>query len=87
MKTYIDKDRRVVDYLSEAVEKSGIQVIDKIIRGGADGAKLAENGIPCPNIFTGGSNFHSRIEWAAVPAMIKSCEVMVNLSRIWAEKG
>ena len=71
----------------EAVEKAGISVIDKIIRGGTDGARLAEMGIPCPNIFTGGSNFHSRIEWAAVPAMLKSCEVMVNLASLWAEKG
>lgn len=87
MRTYIDKEPKVVDYLYEAVEKAGIQVVDKIIRGGTDGARLAEMGIPCPNIFTGGSNFHSRIEWAAVPAMVKACEVMVNLSVIWAEKG
>ena len=87
MKTYIDKDRKVVDFLLEAVEKSGLEVKEKIIRGGTDGARLAEMGIPCPNIFTGGSNFHSRIEWAAFPAMVKACEVMVHLSGLWAEKG
>ena len=87
MKTYIDRDRKVVDFLYEAVEKAGIAVVDKIIRGGTDGARLAEMGIPCPNIFTGGSNFHSRIEWAAVPAMLKACEVMVHLTGLWAEKG
>ncbi len=87
MKTYIDKDRKVVDFLYEAVEMTGIKIVDKIIRGGTDGARLAEMGIPCPNIFTGGSNFHSRIEWAAVPAMLKSCEVMVNLSKLWGDKG
>ena len=86
MKTFIDKNSRGLDILFKAVEDSGLKGESKIIRGGTDGARLGEMGIPCPNIFTGGSNFHSRIEWAAVPAMVKSCEVMVNLVKLWGKE-
>ena len=86
MKNFIAKDRKVVDLLLEAVENSGLIPESKIIRGGTDGARLCELGILCPNVFTGGSNFHSRIEWVAVPAMLKSCEVMINLVKLWSNE-
>ena len=86
MRNFINRDRKVLDILYQAVRDAGLEPESKIIRGGTDGARLGELGIPCPNIFTGGSNFHSRIEWVAVPAMVKSCEVILNLVKLWKDE-
>jgi len=77
----------VLQHLEEAIRETGIEPVYKIIRGGTDGARLSELGVPTPNVFTGGHNFHSRQEWAAVPAMIRAVKTAVNLCRIWAEGG
>jgi tripeptide aminopeptidase len=76
-------DQRVVAFLDEAVRAAGIEPVYKSIRGGTDGARLSERGIPTPNIFAGGENFHSRTEWAALSAMTRAAETVVNLARIW----
>ena len=60
-------------------EKTGIKPVHKLIRGGTDGSRLSELGHPCPNIFTGGQNFHGKLEWAAVPAMERAVQVIINL--------
>ncbi|MDY4888320.1 MAG: peptidase T, partial [Sphaerochaetaceae bacterium] len=57
----------------------------EVIRGGTDGARLAEKGIPCPNIFTGGDNYHSLKEWAALPAMVDAVNLIVEIIRCWAK--
>lgn len=75
------------DYLEEAVRYSGLDPIWEPIRGGTDGSKLSELGLPCPNIFTGGQNFHSVQEWLSVDSLLKTIETMKNLVKIWAEKG
>ncbi len=77
MREYIPQ--KVIDSLNQAVEKSGLSPISEAIRGGTDGARLSEAGIPCPNIFAGGKNFHSRYEWVSLEVMKKSLEVMLNL--------
>ena len=77
----------VLQHLEEAIRETGIEPVYKIIRGGTDGARLSELGVPTPNVFTGGHNFHSRQEWAAVPAMIRAVNTAVNLCRVWAEGG
>jgi tripeptide aminopeptidase len=87
MRDFFRDDPRIVGYLEEAVRASGIEPVYKSIRGGTDGARLSEKGIPTPNIFAGGMNFHSRTEWVALSAMTRAAEVVVNLARIWAEKG
>ncbi len=79
MKDYIDRDKKCLSYLEAAVEKTGIKPVHKLIRGGTDGSRLSELGHPCPNIFTGGQNFHGKLEWAAVPAMERSVQVIINL--------
>ena len=79
MKEYVDKNKKCLSYLEQAVEKTGIKPVHKLIRGGTDGSRLSELGHPCPNIFTGGQNFHGRLEWAAVPAMERSVQVIINL--------
>jgi tripeptide aminopeptidase len=71
--------------LEQAIRETGIEPVAKIIRGGTDGARLSELGVPTPNVFDGGYNFHSRQEWAALPAMGRAVEVAVNLCRLWAQ--
>ena len=83
MRKYMERDTRVVDYLREAVRLSGAKLIEKSIRGGTDGARLSEMGIPAPNIFAGGANFHSVREWASLRAMVKAVRTILNLIQLW----
>lgn len=77
----------VLDNLWEAAIRSGVTPEWKPIRGGTDGSKLTEMGLPTPNIYTGGQNFHSRTEWLSVDFMNKSVETLINLAQIWVEKA
>jgi tripeptide aminopeptidase len=85
MKLVLDKHPQVLEKAAKAVEMAGIQPCKNIIRGGTDGARLSYMGLPTPNLFTGGANFHSRQEWIALEDMQKASEVMVNLMKIWTE--
>lgn len=85
MKLVLDKYPEVTDKAVKAVEMSGVKPEKNIIRGGTDGARLSFMGLPTPNIFTGGSNFHSRQEWVTLEDMQKASEVIVNLMTLWAE--
>ena len=84
MKLVLDKHPEVVEKAIKAVEMSGLAPQKNIIRGGTDGARLSYMGLPTPNLFTGGSNFHARQEWIAFEDMQKASEVIVNLMKIWA---
>ena len=55
-----------------------------IIRGGTDGARLSHRGLPTPNLFTGGSEYHSRREWASVQDMAAAAAMLVELAQVWA---
>jgi tripeptide aminopeptidase len=85
LRYYLEKVPEVVGLLEQAIRETGIEPVAKIIRGGTDGARLSELGVPTPNVFDGGYNFHSRQEWAALPAMGRAVEVAVNLCRLWAQ--
>ena len=85
MKEKISSSPEVVDKLRQAFLNTGIEIKEKPIRGGTDGSQLTEMGIPTPNIFTGGRNYHSRLEWLSVPEMISSCRLVVELIRLWGE--
>ena len=85
MHDFLVRDPRIMDFLEEAVRMSGVEPIRKIIRGGTDGSRLSELGIPTPNIFTGGQNYHSKSEWAALPAMVLSVKCLLNLAGLWAQ--
>jgi tripeptide aminopeptidase len=85
MKLILDKHPEVLEKAIKAVAMSGLKPAKNIIRGGTDGARLSYMGLPTPNIFTGGSNFHSRQEWIALEDMQKASEVIVNLMKLWAE--
>ncbi|MCL2792917.1 MAG: peptidase T [Spirochaetaceae bacterium] len=84
MVDHIGKESLGIKLLFEAVKKSGTEPVEKIIRGGTDGARLSEMGIPCPNIFTGGHNYHSREEWAVLSSMVKASDVIITLTELWA---
>jgi tripeptide aminopeptidase len=76
---------KLVTVLEQAVLNTGIKPIRKYIRGGTDGARLSAMGIPSPNIFTGGHNFHSYKEWAALPAMVRATETIISIAYLWKE--
>lgn len=79
MKNELDKHPEVVKRLEKAYQAAGVQIIRKPIRGGTDGSRLTEMGIPTPNIFTGGHEFHSRNEWVSLNSMSKAADVLINL--------
>ena len=87
MKYKLDEDPRVVERALEAVRRAGLEPVRHAIRGGTDGSHLSYQGLPTPNIFTGGHNYHSPREWIAVPDMEKAVETIVHLARIWAEES
>jgi tripeptide aminopeptidase len=76
-----------LDFMFEAAERAGARPHWEPIRGGTDGSRLTEMGLPCPNIFTGGQNFHSVTEWVSINALEKAVETTVELCRIWGERG
>ena len=87
MKDVLVKFPHVVEYAAEAIRRSGLQVIQESIRGGTDGSRLSYMGLPCPNIFTGMQNIHSKLEWISVQDMAKASETIVHLCMIWEEKS
>ena len=87
MKYVLEKYPFVTDYALEAVRRSGLKPLRNIIRGGTDGARLSFMGLPTPNVFTGGHNFHSKREWISISDMEKAVETILHLMQIWAERG
>ncbi|MDR3303063.1 MAG: peptidase T [Treponema sp.] len=83
MKEKIDEQPEVLALLQKAVDNVKIAWKQKPIRGGTDGARLTQMGIPTPNIFTGGRNAHSRLEWASVSDMTAACQVVIELIKLW----
>lgn len=86
MKGELSKQPLVTKKLVEAVKSIGITPCFKPIRGGTDGSRLTELGLPTPNIFTGGHNFHSRFEWASLAQMIAATETVIALVKNWAAR-
>ena len=85
MKDKIDENPLVLERLKTALDNTGIAWHLKPIRGGTDGSRLTQLGIPTPNIFTGGRNFHSRLEWISVSEMCAASRVIIELIRLWGE--
>jgi len=81
------KDPRVLDCMWEAARRAGLEPKWVPIRGGTDGSRLTEKGLPTPNIFTGGQNYHGLTEWLAVDGMEKSVATVVHLIQLWVEKS
>jgi len=87
MKSKIDESPRALDLLKAALDNLGVEWQLKPIRGGTDGSRLTELGIPTPNVFTGGRNFHSRLEWVSVREMCAACRAVIELARLWGERA
>ena len=87
MKEKIDPVEYIVDIAREAMEELGISCILRAIRGGTDGAGLSYKGLPCPNIFAGGHNFHGRYEFLPVESLKKSMETIVKMTELLAHKS
>jgi tripeptide aminopeptidase len=77
----IEEVKFVVDIAEKAMKEANITPVILPIRGGTDGAKLSLMGLPCPNIFTGGHNFHGPYEYIPVESMEKAVEVIVNICK------
>lgn len=86
MREKIEPVMHVVDYAKQAMEEVGVTPIVKPIRGGTDGSRLSYMGLPCPNIFAGGHNFHGRFEFVPVQSMQKAVEVILKISELVAKK-
>jgi tripeptide aminopeptidase len=86
MKEELKKHPRLVEYAKQATERAGVTPKMKPIRGGTDGSRLTARGLPTPNLFTGGHNFHGKLEWNSRKGLEKSTEMLVNLVQIWADK-
>jgi tripeptide aminopeptidase len=87
MKEILAQHPFVVDYAREAYQRIGLPFINEPIRGGTDGSRLSFMGLPCANIFTGMQAIHSKQEWVGVSDMEKSVETLVELVKVWEEKG
>lgn len=86
MKEKVEPVMHIVDIAEEAMKQLDIKPLIKAIRGGTDGSQLSYMGLPCPNIFAGGHNFHGRYEYVPVESMIKATEVICKIAELTAEK-
>ncbi|MCH5329379.1 MAG: peptidase T [Alistipes sp.] len=86
MRKMVEPHPQVIDKALEAMREAGVQPIVRPIRGGTDGARLSFMGLPCPNIFAGGMNFHGKFEYCSLDSMHKAVDVIVNLAKLWAKK-
>lgn len=86
MKEKVEPVMHIVDIAEEAMKQLGIQPLIKAIRGGTDGSQLSYMGLPCPNIFAGGHNFHGRYEYVPVESIIKATRVICKICELTAEK-
>lgn len=87
MKDILVQHPQVADYAAEAISRTGLEVKKESIRGGTDGSRLSYMGLPCPNIFTGMQNIHSKLEWVGVRDMLLAVETLVHLAAVWEEKS
>jgi tripeptide aminopeptidase len=87
MKEKVEPVMHIVDLAEEAMKSLGITPLIKAIRGGTDGSQLSYMGLPCPNIFAGGHNFHGRYEYIPVESMQKATEVICKIAELTAEKS
>ena len=87
MRRFLDAVPNVTDAAEAAIRAEGIEPIRRPIRGGTDGSRLSEMGLPTPNIFTGGHEYHSVREWASVQDMAAAAAVVVRLADVWSKNG
>lgn len=81
MREKVEPVKYIIDIAEKAMIDAGVEPKIKAIRGGTDGARLSYEGLPCPNIFAGGHNFHGPFEFVPIPSMLKSVEVILNIAQ------
>ena len=86
MREKIEPVMHIIDIALQAMKDAGVEPKVVPIRGGTDGAQLSFKGLPCPNIFAGGLNFHGRYEFVPVPSMEKATQVIVEIARLVAKQ-
>ncbi len=86
MKEKVEPVMHIVDIAEEAMKNLGIKPLIKPIRGGTDGSQLSYMGLPCPNIFAGGHNFHGKYEYVPVESIKKAIDVIVEIAQLTAKK-
>jgi len=86
MRGVLDRHPEIVEAAEEAIRRAGVEPVHTIVRGGTDGARLTEKGLPTPNLFTGGQHYHSVREWASVQDMAAAAATAVELIRVWGER-
>jgi tripeptide aminopeptidase len=87
MRDGLERDPRVLECLWDATRRAGLEPAWVPIRGGTDGSRLTESGLPTPNIFTGGHNYHGPTEWLSVDGMEKAIETVIQLAQVWTEQS
>jgi tripeptide aminopeptidase len=87
MKEKIEPVKHIVDVAYEAMTKLNIEPIIKPIRGGTDGSQLSYMGLPTPNIFTGGENYHGKFEYVSVDNMVLATKVIVEIAQLFEQRG
>ncbi len=87
MREKIEPVMHIIDTAVKAMEEAGVKPEIRPIRGGTDGAQLSFKGLPCPNIFAGGLNFHGRFEFVPIPSMEKATDVIVQIAKLVAEQN
>ncbi|MDO9679704.1 MAG: peptidase T [Bacteroidales bacterium] len=86
MRKQVEPHYHIVEKAVKAMEMAGITALIKPIRGGTDGARLSFMGLPCPNIFAGGHNFHGRYEYIPLESMVKASEVIINIVKLYSQE-
>lgn len=86
MRYWLENDMRPVELAREACLAHGITPFSTPTRGGTDGSRLTEMGVPCPNLFTGMQDIHGPLEWVSVSDMAKATHVCITLARLWSER-
>ena len=82
MRDELEKNPHVTESLFAAAQKAGVNPKWEPIRGGTDGSRLTELGLPTPNLFGGGANFHSKTEWLSVDGLVQSIKTLLNVVRV-----
>ena len=85
MRKMVEPHPQVIELAKEAMVEADVTPIVRPIRGGTDGARLSFMGLPCPNIFAGGMNFHGKFEYCSLNSMEKAVKVIINLCKLWAK--
>ena len=85
MREMVEPHPEVIGRAEKAMRLAGVVPVVRPIRGGTDGSRLSYMGLPCPNLFTGGMNFHGNFEYCPVDTMCRACKTLVHLAKLWGE--